>query len=279
MADCENGIKTIRELEQKGLLKVILPSGFDDAEFQCPDCSGNAFMTRDGKFRYIDFQNFSLTGYGEYLNDVAATAGEATHFGDTSIIRGGRYLYQTVPGSSLPGKRNIEVRMQALKALLDKAGVSVQNRLVLDIGCNVGMMMGQYLKLGALWCHGWDQEVVVPHTERLLYALGCTRFSTSGGVITRSIRLQDQLAGHVKPHLEGCAISYLAIRGHIDWLDALKEIPWAFMIYEGHEGETPEQTLRYLEEFNQQVPLRIAAQGEYADGDSEPRTVAILIRN
>jgi hypothetical protein len=83
----------------------------------------------------------------------------------------------------------------------------------------------------------------------------------------------------VKPHLEGCVISYLAIRGHIDWLDALKEIPWAFMIYEGHEGETPEQTRRYLNEFNKQVPFRIAAQGEYADGDSEPRTVAILIRN
>jgi hypothetical protein len=120
---------------------------------------------------------------------------------------------------------------------------------------------------------------VVPHTERLLYALGCTRFSTSGGVITKSIRLQDQLASHVKPHLQGCVISYLAIRGHIDWIDALKEIPWAFMIYEGHEGETPEQTRRYLNEFNKQVPFRIAAQGEYADGDSEPRTVAILIRN
>jgi hypothetical protein len=51
------------------------------------------------------------------------------------------------------------------------------------------------------------------------------------------------------------------------------------MIYEGHEGETPEQTRRYLNEFNKQVPFRIAAQGEYADGDSEPRTVAILIRN
>lgn len=276
---CEHGISTIRELEQKGLVRVILPSGFDDEEFQCPDCSGNAFMTRDGKFRYIDFQNFSLTGYGEYLKSVALDAAEATHFGDKSIIRGGRYLYQSVPGLSLPGKRDIGVRMKALTALLDKAGVSVKDRLVLDVGCNVGMMMAQYLKLGALWCHGWDQEVVVPHTERLLYALGCTRFSTTGGVIAKSIRLQDCLPPHVKPHLEGCAISYLAIRGHIDWLDALGEIPWAFMIYEGHEGETTEQSLKYLEEFNKRVPFQIAAQGEYADGDSEPRTVAILIRN
>ena len=260
-------------------MKVILPAGFDDPEFHRPDCSGNAFVTCNGQFRYVDFQNFSLTGYGDYLRAVALDAAEASHFGDKSILRGGRYLYQSVPGLNLPGKRNIEVRTQVLTKLLEHAGVSVKDRLVLDVGCNVGMMMGQYLKLGALWCHGWDHEVVVPHTERLLFALGCTRFSTSGGVIAKTLRLQDALAPQLKPHLDGCAISYLAIRGHIDWLDALAEIPWAFMIYEGHEGESTPDSLQYLDDFEQRVPFRIAAQGEYADGDSEPRTVAILIRH
>ena len=276
---CEKGIKTIRDLEQRNLVKIILPAGFDDGEFQCPDCSGNAFMTSEGEFRYIDFQNFALTGYGEFLKSVALEAAEASHFGDKSILRGGRYLYQSVPGVALPGKRNVETRMHVLDVLMNDAKVSVENRLVLDVGCNVGMMMAQYLKRGALWCHGWDQEVVVPHTEKLLYALGCTRFSTTGGVITQSIDLQGHLASHLKPHLSGCVVSYLAVRGHINWLDALKEIPWAFMIYEGHEGETTQQSLRYLDEFNKTVPFRVAAQGEYADGDSESRTVAILIRD
>ncbi|HKG46148.1 MAG TPA: hypothetical protein VKB02_05445 [Pyrinomonadaceae bacterium] len=278
-AVCEEGIKTIRELEQRNLLKVILPSGFDDAEFQCPDCSGNAFMTVDGKFRYIDFQNFSLTGYGTFLKSVAVEAAAASHFGDKSILRGGRYLYQSVPGVNLPGKRNPEKRFERLLELMKEAGVSVENRLVLDIGCNIGMMMAQYLKEGALWCHGWDQETVVPHTEKLLYALGCTRFSTTGGVITQSIDLKNNLGCFLHSHLNGCVISYLAIRGHINWLDALKQIPWAFMIYEGHEGETAEQSLRYLEDFKKVVPFRIGAQGEYEDGDSEPRTVAILIKD
>jgi hypothetical protein len=276
---CENGIKTIRDLEQRNLVRIILPAGFDDQEFQCPDCSGNAFMTVNGEFRYIDFQNFALTGYGDYLKSVALEAAEASHFGDKSILRGGRYLYQSVPGVNLPGKRNVEARVQVLRELMNTAGVAVQNRLVLDVGCNVGMMMAQYLKLGALWCHGWDQEVVVPHTEKLLYALGCTRFSTSGGVITASTDLKGALAPHLKQHLNGCVISYLAVRAHINWLDALKEIPWGFTIYEGHEGETTEQSLRYLEEFKKTVPFRIAAQGEYSDGDSEPRTVAILVKD
>src|SRR5215217_3925914 len=276
---CEEGIKTIRELEERNLLKVILPAGYEDGEFQCPDCSGNAFMTADGKFRYIDFQNFSLTSYETFLKSVALDAAEASHFGDKSILRGGRYLYQSVPGVNLPGKRNPEKRVEELLDLMKTAGVSVENRLVLDIGCNVGMMMAQYLKLGALWCHGWDQEVVVPHTEKLLYALGCTRFSTTGGRITESIDLPGSLGSHLKAHLNGCVISYLAIRGHINWLDALKEIPWAFMIYEGHEGETTEQSLNYLQELKKSVSFRIAAQGEYADGDSEPRTVAIVIKD
>ena len=276
---CENGINTIRELEQRNLVKIILPSGFDDAEFQCPDCSGNAFMTVDGQFRYIDFQNFALTGYGTYLKSVALDAAEASHFGDKSILRGGRYLYQSVPGVDLPGKRNPEKRMEALHELMNTAGVSVENRLVLDVGCNIGMMMAQYLKLGALWCHGWDQEVVVPHTEKLLYALGCTRFSTTGGTITQSTDLRCGPGPHLKSHLNGCVVSYLAVRAHINWLDALKEMPWAFIIYEGHEGETTEQSLRHLEKFKKTVPFRIAAQGEYADGDSDPRTVAILIRD
>lgn len=279
MVECENGIKTIRDLERRGLVKIILPSGFDDQEFQCPDCAGNAFMTVDGNFRYIDFQNFSLTGYGTFLKAVALEAAEASHFGDKSILRGGRYLYQSVPGIGLPGKRNVETRLQVLLGLMNEAGVSVQNRLVLDIGCNIGMMMAQYLKLGALWCHGWDHTAVVPHTERLLYALGCTRFSTTGTVITTSTQLEGDLASYLKPHLNGCVISYLAVRGHINWLDALATIPWAFIIYEGHEGETSEQSLRYLEDLKKVVSFRIAAQGEYADGDSENRTVAILIKD
>jgi hypothetical protein len=276
---CEHGIEIIRGLERKNLVKVILPEGFGDEEFQCPDCSGNAFMTDDGQFRYIDFQNFALTAYGEYLKSVALEAAEATHFGDKSILRGGRYLYQSVPGVDLPGKRNIEKRVKVLLDLMKTAGVGVQNRLVLDVGCNVGMMMAQYLKLGALWCHGWDQEAVVPHTEKLLYALGCTRFSTTGGIITQDVDFHGALGDHLKPHLNGCVISYLAIRGHINWLCELKRIPWAFVIYEGHEGETTEQSLNYLEDFRKSIPFRIAAQGEYADGDSAPRTVAILVKN
>jgi hypothetical protein len=279
LSECEAGIQKLRELEDQGLIRVILPEGFNDEEFECPNCCNNALTNEKGEFRYIDFQNFILVNYESYLKSVAVQATEASHFGDTSVLRGGRYLYQSVPGVKLPGKRSIEARTKVLEEQLESAGVSVSNRLVLDIGCNIGMMMGQYLKLGASWCHGWDRVHLTPHTEKLLLALGCTRFSTTGVDIDISQLLEDDLPPFLKDHLHGCVISYLAVRGHLGWLDALARIPWQFLIYEGHEGETREDFEQYIKEFSAAARFKVASVTFYVDGDSDERTLAILLRN
>lgn len=278
IAECEAGVERMRGMERDGLLKVILPLGFDDEEFQCPACSDNAFVGVDGKFRYIDFQNFLLVDYERFLTETALQAAEKTHFGETSVLRGGRYLYQSVPGVSLPGKRGIAERMVVLTKLMEAAGVSVKDKLVLDVGCNIGMMMGQYLKLGAGWCHGWDRGFVVPHTQELLSALGCTRFSTTGCDIDRLRPIETDLPAFLAPQLDGCAISYLAVRGHLGWLESLARIPWSFIIYEGHEGETQADFEEHMKELRERVNFRVSGTGEYRDGDSETRTVAILLR-
>ncbi len=278
MAQCKEGISQLRELHESGILTVSPPEGFNDAEFTCPDCDGNALVTEDGKFQYIDFQNFHLTGYGSYLKETALQATAASHFGDANVFRGGHYLYQTVPGVNLPGKRSISDRRRVLQRLLDQAGLSVKERLVLDIGCNIGMMMGQYLQMGAKWAHGWDRRNVTPHTEKLLLSLGCTRFSTTGTDITDSSDLLGDLPDFLSKSLNGCVISYLAIRGHIGWLKALGSIPWLFMIYEGHENESRSDFEEYLSEFKAKVSCVVASVDEYVDGDSDTRTLAILRR-
>ena len=275
--ECEGGLKTLREMDQSRLIRVILPEGFKDEEFECPSCSGNAFIDHTGKFRYVDFQNFRLVEYGSFLTDLAATAAEQTHFGDTLLIRGKRYLYQSVPGVKLPAKRDINNRIKTLTKLLEEANVSVTRKLVLDVGCNIGMMMAQYLKLGAKWCHGWDRSVVVPNTERMLLALGCTRFSTTGTDLTPSRSLASDLPDHVKNSIQGCAISYLAVRGHLNWLDELGRIPWSFMIYEGHEGETVVEFREHVAELQKLKKVKIGPVETYTDGDSEERIVALIL--
>jgi hypothetical protein len=168
--------------------------------------------------------------------------------------------------------------MKTLSALLAEARVSVAEKLVLDVGCNIGMMMSQYLNLGAKWCHGWDRAATTVHTEQLLLALGCTRFSTTGTDITRSRALVNDLPRHAAASLDGCVISYLAVRGHLDWLDCIGEIPWSFMIYEGHEGETFEDFKSYLAELSNLTKFELGPTSTYIDGDSEERIVAILLR-
>ena len=277
-AECEAGIERIREMERQGLIKVSLPLGFLDKEFEPPTCMNNAFVDQSGKFHYIDFQNFLLMNYDKFLNETAIAAAERSHFGDRSLLRGGRYLYQSVPGVAMAGKRGIEERIEVINELMQAAGVGVKGRLVLDLGCNIGMMMEEYLGLGAAWCHGWDRAHITPHTEALLLALGCTRFSTTGGDISQEQAVETDLPEFIRPALKGCAISYLAVRAHIGWLDALARIPWSFMIYEGHEGESEADFEKYVEEFGKQVSFKVAASTRYKDGDCDERTLAILVR-
>jgi len=278
VAECEVGIQRLRKLDAEGVIKVILPEGFGDEEFECPTCCNNALVDINGQFNYIDFQNFLLGNYEKFLTGLATDAAEQTHFGDTNVLRGGRYLYQSVPGVKLPGKRSVSNRMKTLSRLFQQAGVSVEERIVLDVGCNIGMMMAEYLKLGAKWCHGWDRPLTTPHTERLLLALGCTRFSTTGTNISVSRVLADDLPKHLAASLEGCVISYLAVRGHLNWLEALKQLPWSFMIYEGHEGETTVDFDSHLKELKKLTNFELGPTSTYVDGDSEERTVAILLK-
>lgn len=274
MAQCESGIEDLRKLDRDGILTVIVP--LNDEEFTCPTCAGNALVDDRGNFKYVDFQNFFLADYEKYLTAIAKEAAAKSHFGDNSVLRGGKYLYQTVPGVRLPGKRGINHRIAALHSLMEASGVSLKDKLVLDIGCNIGMMIGQYLKLGAKWCHGWDRAHITPHTERLLFALGCTRFSTTGGDITEFQPLEANLPPFLRSHVNGCVISYLAVRVHLGWLRDLGRIPWSFLIYEGHEGETVEHFHVDIAELKKLTDFEIMAVTEYVDGDSDRRIIAIL---
>ena len=279
LSECQSGIERLQNLEQRGLLKVLLPEGFSDPEFECPSCSSNALMGSNGSFNYVDFQNFLLTDYGTYLTTIAREATDSSHFGDRSRLRGGRYLYQSVPGVNLPGKRDVSHRVAVLRGLMDEAGVSVHNRLVLDIGCNIGMMMAQYLKMGAAWCHGWDRPQVTPHAERLLLALGCTRFSMTGGEIFPEQQLEDDLPEFLHQNLDGCILSYLAVRGHIGWLKALARVRWSVMIYEGHEAESESEFRQHIDKLKNIVDCTVIAFKYYLDGDSDHRPIALLKRN
>jgi hypothetical protein len=279
-AEWRDGVDRLRAIEATGQLKLIAPTGFNHMDFAAPDCNGNCFINREsGEFSYIDFQNFLLPKYEVFLESIALEAAKATHFGDTSILCGGRYLYQSIPGLGLPAKRDVKARATVIEEMIRDAGFSVKDRVVLDIGCNIGMMLSQYLKFGARWCHGWDFEKVTPHTRRILMAIGCTRFSLTSGPITHEQPVENNVPEFIRDRLEGCVISYLAIRGHIGWIAALARVPWKFMVYEGHENESAVDFEKSISELQRLVPVHVVKQKMYVDGVSKARVVAIIARN
>jgi hypothetical protein len=271
-------LQRLKALTRSGAFSVVVPEGFEHNDFRLPDCSGNARVDATGRPVYVDFQNFVVEKHGEYLSQLANTAAADTHFGDSSMLRGGRYLYQEVPGLQVGGKRGVRLRMQTIDELASAAGLDFSGRPVLDFGCNIGMMMAEYLRRGAAWCVGWDLPTTVVHTEKLLLAVGCTRFSVNGGRLGGAAPVREQIPPFVAKDLARCVVSYLAVRGHFGWLDALTELPWQFLLYEGHENESEDQSRAYLAELNARCKFAVAAEKTYSDGDSRSRYVAILAR-
>ena len=51
------------------------------------------------------------------------------------------------------------------------------------------------------------------------------------------------------------------------------------MIYEGHEGESQTDFEQHMAELKKLTGCELAGVSNYVDGDSEQRTVAILLRN
>ena len=89
--ECESGLETIRELEEKELVKVNTPGGYDHVDFEPPTCRKNALIDKNsGEFQYLDFQNFYLVNYEDYLRELAFKAVEDSHFGDRFLFRRGQ---------------------------------------------------------------------------------------------------------------------------------------------------------------------------------------------
>lgn len=275
--ECESFIEKIKALEKDNLIKLVNWNGYGDDDFLCPRCNGNLIFDSHNKTsKYIDLQNFALDDYSSYLKDVALMATKASHFGQRSYLMGGEYLYQEVPGLNMPAKRSPIVRFEVFKKLLEKSHLTLKDKLVIDIGCNLGLMSAQYLKAEAAWIHGFDMPNVTPSTEQVLLSVGCTRFSTSGLLLSDTISLIQNMPSKIREALPGCVVSYLAIRGHIGWIKELKEIPWSFMLYEGHQEEGLEMSHRFVEEFQKIKKCHIVAEGWIDDANSSPRYVAII---
>lgn len=270
-------IVKLRKLIKERFIQLIVEGGFNNKDFNTNSCNGNLITDKStGKTLYVDIQNFRLVDYGNYLDRIALKANDETHFGDKSYLLGGKYLYQAIPGVRLPAKRNSHERIKIIRDLLSRTGMNIKEKVVLDIGCNIGVMAAQYLCDGARWVHGWDFPEIVTHTEKIMLGIGCTRFSLTGTRLHSKISIPQDLPLHIRGNQE-YVISYLSIERHIGWIEDLATLSWSFMIYEGHEGETDDDKNVIIQNLNKIVPVKILAETVVTDGTSRQRRLAIII--
>jgi hypothetical protein len=278
-AECSAFISRLRRLAESNRLIISLPDWKNHNDFRSPDCFGNLLRSHvDDQLYYVDFQNFLIPNYDKYVQKLAIEARSTVHFGHEYLFRGGRYLYQQIPGVASPGKRDVRLRWEHIKSMLLAQQCDVRGRVVIDVGCNAGMMLAEALNDGALWGMGWDLPEVVAHGKKILSALGYTRYHLTGAQLSRTYPIMADIPAHVAPELGKSILFYLAIRHHIGLIDALASVPWNVLVYEGPQGETEEELGTVISQLCQMTPCEVAARSRIEDGDCTTRPVVLFRR-
>ena len=269
----------LAELMERKQIMTTTPDWENNDDFAPPDCSHNLVKSeKNGRLYFVDTQNFLIPDYDSYLQHQIRTATKTVHFGHKHLLRGGRYLYQQVPGVKEAGKRDTRTRWKRVKSLLAVKDIKVEGSPVLDIGCNTGMMLAEALNDGALWGIGWDKPEIISHAKSLLGALGYTRHHLVGRVLVKESPLPQDIPPHLYSRLENSIILYLAIRHHIGFIDALRQMPWRALVYEGAQDEKREELVSIIREFQEKIPCTVVDAGNASDGDCTDRPLVLFIR-
>ncbi len=264
------------ELRERGWMTLANPSGYECSDFAAPECNGNLLVDDDG-LRYVDPQLF-LFDMPQVIGNVVDRHREVLHFGDRlGVVRQGQgFLYQGLPGRGDPGRRDPDDRWGHLDALLAAGGVSLDDRVVMDVCCNAGMMMAGALHRGARWSLGWDLPAVASAAGELLPLLGAGRSTVTGRTIDDSVRFVDDVPAWLAPSDGVCL--FLAAWHHVGFPPGVGDLPWRWLVYEGREHEEAEITAANIATMEQRWNCKAVTSRVVTDGLCGPRPVILFAR-
>lgn len=246
-------------------------------DFSPPDCNHNLVKSSDERLYYVDFQQFSVVDHKELIVKLLASASDILSFGDVHPFRSRKpYLYQTIPGVNITGKRDTEMRWEVIREMLTVAQIDITRRVILDICCNSGVMLSQALIDGALWGLGWDLPEVVDLGIKIQRTLGFSRITMFPAQLSEHYSLIEDIDERFNGRLSGSIVFYLAAWNHIGFVAELAEIPWKALVFEGHEDREDYSEVVTL--MKEKCQARLAGQKTVIDGDSLPRQLLLFVR-
>jgi hypothetical protein len=274
-ADIEEFLATLDAHLARGVLSVTYPGWRTTADFTRPDCNRNLIVGASGPL-YVDFQNFRVDQKA-WLISLAESNAQISHFGDSRRGRPSTYLYQSIPGLDESAKRNVARRWRRLTAALSESHISVDGRVVLDVGTNIGMILHYALANGARWALGWDQPGVARAAESILLALGDTRFDIAGANLSPLHSLSQDVRSELLPMLDESVVFYLSVHRHIGFVEELSAQTWRALVYEGHDGESVAEARHNVERLVG-PGIALGSIRVAVDGDSGPRPYCVAVR-
>jgi len=275
--ECAAFMQRLRTALAETELRISVPNWERKRDFRCPSCNGNLLRDARGALSYIDFQNFSIRNPQRLLDSTVDGATGQLHFGDGRVYRRNEYLYQSIPGLRRARKRDTVTRFHTIRRLLREQGVDFHNRLVLDIGCNAGVMLHHALATGAWWALGWDRPAVARQARAIADALGFTRLDVTPAELSERYDFGASIPEWLHRHLSDAVVFFLAIRQHTGIPGSLVDLPWRALVYEGHQGESLAEADRHAEIFA--TPgVRVGHRLDVHDGDSRRWPLITLVR-
>jgi hypothetical protein len=232
---------------------------------------------RDGQLLWIAPRSIVLDARLANLRRVLGAHQTDFHFGGKRLLRGGRYLYQSVPGLER-GKRDTQPRWTGITELLATANLSVDRRVVMDIGCNAAMMLASALADGASWGLGWDRPQITAAARRVQAVLGNSRLDLIGANVDDAFPLLDSVPTPVRGQLDDGVVLFLAVWRWLGFLPQIASLPWKALVFEGHQADSADEHEANLKRMEDQWRCRVVARSAVLDGDSQPRPLALLVR-
>jgi hypothetical protein len=182
--------------------------------------------------KYIDYGGFKCINEEAYKQKLIAKIDQVTHFGKS--YKGRRASYQSIPEWGVDGKRKTDYRV-------DKMGLQhivFTNKSILDVGCNLGMMLHYSRSKGATKFTGYDLPNIIEVARE---------FANYQKVFNIDFYAQD--LRQEPPKEKADIVFFLAMNQYLGFPKWLGELTNEICFFEGHADEqasTTEQQLKQL---------------------------------
>jgi hypothetical protein len=267
---CLPFLNRLKRLSTDSHLRTLHPNWEKNEDFTSPDCNGNLiYSNKLGRVQYIDFQSFCLTGFDDWLNEVVSNANGAYR---GKVGAAPRKVKRSISGAA--GGYAGEWRQFITRALRG-ASLSLDQRIILDVGCGSGMALHASLTAGAAWGFGWDHPGALVLTQDLLFSLGTTRFSLLGADLHQKYRLEDDIPARLQYRL---ADAVVFVHKAVGVPESLGSMPWRILVYEGDESDRLESCHDLLKPLLN-VDVSVIASSHITGHDGCARPIIILYRH